>query len=72
MFGGPEAKETAVFTDIFDKYFDALNVCNFTDGKHQRKPFKNPYRSGTDFRLKVKVLMSYIIYMYSVVLTDTV
>ena len=54
MFGGPEAKETAIFTGIFDRFFDSLNVCNFTDGKHQRKPFKDPYRSGTDFRLKVQ------------------
>ena len=57
LFGGPEAEETAVFVDMFDKWFDAVNTCNFTDGQYQRKPFKNPYRlSATgeeDFRLKV-------------------
>ena len=53
LLGGSEASETAEFCDVFDKFFDALNVSNFTNGKHHRKPFQNPYRSGTDFRLKV-------------------
>ena len=57
LFGGLEAEETAVFVDMFDKWFDAVNTCNFTNGQYQRKPFKNPYRlSATgeeDFRLKV-------------------
>ena len=34
-FGGTETKETALFTEMFDKFFDALNVWNFTDGKTQ-------------------------------------
>ena len=50
---GTEAEETARFADMFDKFFDSLNVCNFNSGKHDRKPFKNPYRSASDFRLKV-------------------
>ena len=33
--------------------FDCLNVGNFTSGKHSRNPFKQPYRSGSDFRLNV-------------------
>ncbi len=50
---GKAAEETARFTDMFDKFFDALNVCNFDSGKHERKQFKDPYRSASDFRLKV-------------------
>lgn len=50
--GGEEAKETAIFVNIFDKFFDCLNVRNLTDGKTKRKMFQDPYRSGTDFRLK--------------------
>ena len=50
---GPVASETSKFALTFDKFFDALNVCNFDSGKHERKPFKDPYRSGSDFRLKV-------------------
>ena len=53
VFGGQEAKETAMFTDMFDKFFDAVNVRNFTDGKTKRKLFQDPYCSGDDFRLKV-------------------
>ena len=34
-------------------FFDCLNVNSFDEGKHQRKPFKDPYRSVKDFRLKV-------------------
>ena len=34
-FGGPEAG--AEFVEMFDKWFDALNVCNFSDGKTQQK-----------------------------------
>jgi len=49
----PEADETARFVDIFDKFFDAVNVSNFDSGKKERKPFKNPYRCAYDFRLKV-------------------
>ena len=50
---GPVASETSKFALTFDKFFDALNVCNFDSGKHERKPFKDPYRSDSDFRLKV-------------------
>ena len=38
---------------MFDKYFDTLNVSNFTNGKVNRKPFQSPFRSSEDFRLKV-------------------
>ena len=34
-FGGTETKETALFTEMFDKFFDALNVQNFNDEKTQ-------------------------------------
>ena len=46
--------ETARFADMFDKFFDSLNVCNFDSGKRERRPFKNPFRCALDFRLKVK------------------
>ena len=53
QYGGKEAKETVLFANIFDKFFNSLNVCNFTNDKHSKKVFQNPYHSGTDFRLKV-------------------
>ena len=46
-------EETARFVALFDKFFDALNVCNFTNGIHRRKPFQLLYRSASDYRLKV-------------------
>ena len=57
LYGGEAAQETAHFVDIFDKFFDCLNVGNFTDGKRQRKAFQNPYYSGNDFRLQVYTLL---------------
>ncbi len=48
-FGGSETEETALFTLMFDKLFDVLNVRNFTDGKTNRKtisgsiPFRNRF-----------------------------
>ena len=49
--GGHEAKESAVFTGLFDKFFDILNVSNFTNGTRNIKPFQYPFRH--DDRLKV-------------------
>ena len=52
------------FTATFDKFFDALNVSNFTVGVHQRKPFQLPYRSKDDFRLKVNIVCVYPVTRY--------
>lgn len=53
MTGGPRAQETAKFVSMMDKFFDCLNVSDYNTGRFKRKVFKQPYRSGTDFRLKV-------------------
>ena len=64
LVGGENVIETAKFVSMMDKYFDTLNVSNFTSGKQKRKPFQNPFRSPDDFRLvvslymKVKILMT--------------
>lgn len=50
---GQKAAETAEFVLLFDKFFDVLNVTNFTSGATSRKPFLHPYRSRDDERLKV-------------------
>ena len=41
------------FVANFDKFFDSLNVSSLSAGKLKRNAFKSPYRSATDFRLKV-------------------
>ena len=51
--GGDEVTETVKFVKNLDMLFDCVNVTNLSAGKEQRKPFKQPYYSGTDFRLKV-------------------
>ena len=57
LTGGEEAKDTARFIELMDKFFDCLNVTNCVSGKHNRKVFQDPFRPN-DFRLKVlKVLM---------------
>ena len=53
LTGGTEALQTAKFVSLFDKFFDLLNVSNFTNGVKKRKSFQHPYRSGDDFRLAV-------------------
>ena len=52
LTGGEEAKETANFVQLVDKFFDCLNVNNFHSEKHKRKVFQDPFRPN-DFRLKV-------------------
>ena len=63
---GQKAEETARFAHMFDKFFDCLNCSTLSAGKRSRNPFKSPFRSGTDWKLKV--LLS--IHMYSNCCTD--
>ena len=53
LTAGEEARETIRFISMVDKFFDSLNVNSFSSGKHRRKPFQDPYRSASDFRLQV-------------------
>lgn len=46
-------EETVKFVKTFDRFFDCLNVNSYTTGRLKRKVFKQPYRSATDFRIKV-------------------
>ena len=41
LVGGDNVSETAKFVAMMDKFFDTLNVSNFTTGKQKRKPFQN-------------------------------
>ena len=66
LSGGPEAQETAKFAEMFNCFFDCLNVNSFEEGKNKRKHFKHPYRSGNDFRLKVAIILNCIIMMHCV------
>ena len=65
LTGGPDAKETSIFCDMFDKFFDCLNVRDYNSGKLQRKPFLNPYHSATDFRLQVCIFIHFCTEYYN-------
>ena len=61
---------------MFDKFFDCFNVSSFNAGMRSRKAFKSPYRSASDFRLKVfsfmfmQLLCSwYLIYLVHTIVT---
>ena len=50
--GGDEATETAQFL-MMDKFFDCVNVRNFTHRIRAAKPFQQPYWGADDPRVKV-------------------
>ena len=47
---GDEASENVLFVEIMDRFFDCLNVNNFTTGHRKRKLFQDPYRKKDEFR----------------------
>lgn len=53
LTGGMEATETARFVEMMDKFFDTMNVRNYTQGVHKRKRFQMPYTTSKDMRLRV-------------------
>ena len=54
VYIGDEASETAKFIDMIDKFFDTMNVNNYSSCYKQLKQFKSPYRWSNDARIKVK------------------
>jgi len=57
---GEAASETALFTGVFDSFFDLLNVTNFTNGTRYRKPFQHPYRHAEDRRDDLPLTLRYM------------
>eukprot|EP00794_Sanderia_malayensis_P002699 gene2699-3120_t len=49
-FGPPEAGATALYCQMFDKFFDCLNVRNTSESVRKAKPFLQPYQSEHDER----------------------
>ena len=50
LTGGDEASETAQFVIMMDRFFDTMNVHNYTHGLHARKPYQMPFISAKDKR----------------------
>ena len=40
LFCGDECNETSQFVEMMDKFFDALNVHNYSHGSRALKPFQ--------------------------------
>ena len=53
FYGDAETSETKMFVQIFDKFFDCLNVRNLDEHRKKRKPNLRPYTSPNDERLTV-------------------
>ena len=53
VFFSNEAAATADFIDKFDKFFDLMNVTNYTKCYTSLKDFKRPYHWANDFRVQV-------------------
>ena len=68
LTGGKEAFETAYFIGKIDKLFDCLNVMSICGGKKKRKVFQNPYRSATDFRVKVHCMLDLVYWLFGLLI----
>ena len=55
MEGRPDTKETAKFCQIFNKFFDCLNVRCQEESMRRRKPDMRPFRDVNDPRLHVSL-----------------
>lgn len=50
-----EASETAEFCYMMDRFFDCLNVRNYSAGIKHRKKFQEVYQGADDERLQVQM-----------------
>ena len=52
LLGDDEVSATVKFVSLKDKFFNTMNVHNYTHGIHAQKPFQMPFTSADDWRLK--------------------
>ena len=55
-----ESEETAKYLEMFDKFFDCLNVTNYTTCYIKRKYFQSPYRWNNDLRIQVNKYIKFL------------
>lgn len=53
FYGSSETLETKRFVEIFNKFFDCMNIRHWDEHRKKRNPNLQPYRSPDDERLKV-------------------
>ena len=51
--GSDDTVATEQFVMMMDRFFDAFNVRDLSEGKKTRKPMRDPYWSGKDWRFEV-------------------
>ena len=60
---GDEASENVLFVEMMDRFFDRLNVNNFTTGHRKRKFFQYPYRKKDE-------LLNFVLrYVHNIIFT---
>lgn len=65
LFLKEDAEETAIFIERFNKFFDILNVRNYSEFFMKKNYEKLPYRWGQDKRLEVySILIKLIILIH--------
>ena len=65
LFLKEDAEETAIFIERFNKFFDILNVRNYSEFFMKKNYDKSPYRWGQDKRLEVySILIKLIILIH--------
>ena len=51
--GDESTTATEHFVHLMDRFFDCFNVRDMSEGKKTRKPERDPYWSGKDWRFEV-------------------
>ena len=57
---------TEEFVMLMDKFFDAFNTRNMTEGKRKRKTMRDPYRTKDDWRFSVNNISTYKLFGHSI------
>lgn len=68
-FNDPSTQETQKFCQMFDRFFDCLNVRSYVEGRKKRKPDLLPYRTVSDTRFKVIVYRMLFLSMHVMICT---
>ena len=70
MEGGEETIATEQFVMMMDRFFDAFNVRDLSEGKKTRKTIRAPYWSEKDWRFEVCEFVLHYLYVTSVKRTN--
>ena len=49
-YGDPETSETEIFVQLFDQFFDCLNIRSLSEWRLKGKPNLKPYNYNSNYR----------------------